>query len=161
MKMLISTLCFVFSASAFGNAFDGFIGKYKTIGEPAIQYLNATYCNRFDFENITGLEIKADTNGFKQSHVLYILNPNGQSGHPVSDFYETSPTEPSLGTYAKTTGSSDFASNDWGNFGSGEDQRLVVTIKKKGNDFIFSMAEELIQQGAVEAACYYQVEMQK
>lgn len=161
MKMLITTLSFMLSVSAFANSFDRFIGKYKVVGAPAIQKQNAKSCNRFFFKDITGLEIKADTSGFKQSHVLFILNPSGWSAHPVADYYEKTDTNPSRGTYANTTGSGDMASNDWGSFGREDNERLVVTIKKSGNEFVFSMAEELVLQGTVTAACYYQVQMQK
>lgn len=155
------TLGFLFSVSAFANSFDGFIGKYKTSGTPTIQNQNAKFCNRFNFKSITGLEVKADTAGYKQSHVLYILNPSGWSGHPVMDFLDKSEFNPSVGSYAKTTGSADVASNDWGSFGMEENERLVVSIKKNGNNFIFTMAEELVSKGSVVAACYYQVGLQK
>lgn len=152
MKFLLTAFSLFLSISAFGNSFDGFIGEYKVSGTPSIKAEKTKFCNRFDFKSIKGFEVKSDSTGYKQSHVLYFMNRNGWSGHPVMDYVDTA------GSYAKTTGSSDWASNEWGS-GTPENEKLTVTLSKKEATYLLTMSEELVSKGTVIAACYYQVSL--
>lgn len=162
MKGIILAACLAISSSAFANPFDGFIGEYKVNGSPTIRAQNAKWCNRFDFKNIVGLKVAKDTNGYAQSHVLYILNPAGWSGHPTMDF-DYKNEFGTGGSYAKSTGSSNSASNVWASFSINpqETESLTVSIEKLGSEFAFSMSEELKQNSVLTAGCYYQVKLLK
>jgi hypothetical protein len=158
--ILMSLLSLLTSSLALANAFDNFIGEYKTSSSPQITAKNAKWCNRFDFKNIVGLKVEANTKGSDQSHVLYILNTSGWSGHPIMDFAYTNEFRTG-GSYAKTSGSSSTALNEYGTWGSNpnEKESLTVTIEKTGADFIFSMNESLFQNTVFTAGCSYQVKL--
>lgn len=160
MKSLVIALGLVLSSSAFAHSFDAFVGNYKAIGEPKIESENAQYCNRFLFRSFSGVEVKADTLGYKQSHVLYVLNAlGGWFAHPVSDYTDKNVFNPEVGVSATSTGTQDFASNKWTSFGLLQNSSLTVTIQKHDNHFVFQMAEEVIEKDVVKSACYYEAEM--
>lgn len=159
MRILIIAISFLFSASAFANSFNNFVGKYDVEGDAKVENVNAGFCNRFNFKEISSFEVKKDTEGYKQSHMLYFHHSYGWSGHPVMDFKDKSEFDPSIGTYAKTTGSSGNARNEYGSFGLEENDRLTVSIARAGSGYTLAMAEELIVRGTVTAACYYEVNL--
>jgi len=144
---------------AFANQFDNFIGEYKTSSQVQI-IKNAKWCNRFNFKEIVGLKVEANTQGYEQSHVLYILNPHGWSGLPVMNYdqkgdFMTSPN------WARTTGSANLASNEWGSLVGDEKETLTVSIEKTGLDYTFSMVEALNENSVLTASCSYQVKLVK
>jgi hypothetical protein len=162
MKSLTIIATFLFSAAAFANPFDGFIGEYKVNGSPQITNNNAKWCNRFDFKNITGLKVEKDTSGYQQSHVIYIQKPNGWSGHPTMDFSYTNDLK-NGGSYAKTSGSNALASNEYGTWGLNpiQNETLTVSIEKSAAGYTFNMAEVLYENSVLTAACYYRAQLTK
>lgn len=162
MKSLFIIATFLISATASANSFDDFVGEYKVTGSPQITNDNAKWCNRFDFKNIVGLKVEKNTDGYQQSHMIYIQKPNGWSGHPTMDFSYTNEFK-NGGTYAKTSGSSALASNEYGTWGVNPNQKetLIVSIEKSAAGYTFKMAEALYKNSVLTAACYYQVQLTK
>lgn len=161
--ILMSLLSVVTSSVALANVFDNFIGEYKTSSVRQITAENAIWCNLFGFRNIIGLKIEANTKGVAQSHALYILDPTGWSvGHPIKDFDDTSNFSKE-GNYAKTSGSSSIASNEYGSWSQNpiDKEILTVTIEKTGVDFTFSMYEAIFMDMVLAEACSYQVKLVK
>jgi hypothetical protein len=150
------------SICAFANPFDAFVGQYDVSGSPQIKNEKAKRCNRFDFKNIIGLKVEKNSNGYQQSHMLYLLKPNGWSGHPTEEFSYTNELK-NGGSYAKTTGSAASAVNESGTWGANppEKETLTVSIEKSGAGYILKMVEALYENTVLTAACYYQVQLIK
>lgn len=162
MNHLLIILTLSFTAAAIANPFDAFEGEYKVSSSPQIKSENAKECNRFDFKNINGLKVEKNTNGYQQTHVLKVITPYGWSGVPVMDFNYTNPFN-SAGSYAKTTGSTSFASNEYGTWVNKTDHKetLMVSLENSASGYNFKMTEALYENSVLSAACYYQVQITK
>jgi len=157
MRNVLVAVSLVASATAHSNPFDHFIGTYTVKGPPAIRNERANSCNRFDFKSLTRFEVKADTNGYRQSHQLYFHGPNGAYNFPVMDYLTRNEIDPESGTYAKTLGSVTNAVSEFGAFSRSESRKVVVAIARKDGTYELSMSEEAMNsKGTVEAGCYYQ-----
>ncbi len=161
MKKWILTLGFLISASAFANPFDTFLGNYKVVGSPHVRIENAKFCNRFNFKNVSELAVVANSKGHKQSHLITLSTSTGWSSHPIMDFDFKNQLNPTMGSFAKTSGGKDSATNEWGQYGAPENDVLSVTMKRQGNQYSFVMNEERLSQGRVVHGCYYSVDLQR
>ena len=162
MKILLSALFLISSASAFANEFDNFVGDYTVSGAPTINADRATFCNHLDFKNLTGLTIAQDTKGYKQSHMIHFINASGWYGAPVMDFDYTNDWH-SGGSFAKTTGNATSATNVEGSWGTNPITRdtVTITIEKTGGGYALSMQQAHFENSSLSAACYYQVALTK
>lgn len=155
MKILI-LLMSLFTAQAFANPFDSFVGKYKLEGKVQIKSFNAKACIRHAIPNLTGIEVKQDTKGYKQSHMIYLHNPSGWSGRPVMQ-YEDRPDylNPSTVYISKVQGGVNFAelieSSNAKEFHADK-----FSLERQADKIVFKFAEEYIKNGTVDAGCYYQ-----
>jgi hypothetical protein len=155
MKISI-LLMSLFAVQAFANPFDAFVGKFTLDGKVQIRNFNAKACIRYGIPNLTGIEVKQDTNGYKQSHLIYLNNPSGWSGLPIMQ-YEDRPDylNPSIVYISKVQGGANFAelvetSN------SNEYYADKFSLKRTANKIIFNFTEEYIKNNSIEAGCYYQ-----
>ncbi len=150
--LLISLL----SVQAFANPFDGFVGKYALAGKVHIKNLNAKGCIRYGIPQMTGIEVKQDTKGYKQSHVVYIVTASGWSGLPVMQ-YEDRPDylNPSVVYVSKVQGNANYAELVQG---SNAKQYFAdrFSFERKAGQIIFNFSEEYTKEGKLQAACYYQ-----
>lgn len=156
MKYSILTILMLFSFTARANSFDQFIGKYFVSSKPLIKAVNAKDCNRFLFSGMTGISIQPDVTGYKQSHVVYFLNPSGWSGFPISEYTDRSEFDPFLIFYGKITGTANRASHQEGS-NSLNFRHTNLTLQKIDSEYVLNFAEEFVVQGVVTGGCYYQV----
>jgi hypothetical protein len=165
MKSVFVFLVFLISAAAASaNPFDSFPGEYSVVGTPVIQKSGeARECIRFGFQYLVGFSVIADTTGYHQSYMLH-FNFNGGSigtgwfGHPIMDYGDPLDTS---STYAKTTGDSNLAQNEWTSTVGQNSEPLIVSIQRDGRQFILKMTESYIEKGVVAASCLYQATLVK
>lgn len=156
MKLLV-VASMLFSINAFANPFDSFVGKYKVDGTVSVKNHNAKACIRYGLPKITGVEVKPDTNGYKQSHVIYLLNSSGWSGLPVMQYEDKSDFDSTV-YYARVSGGSNSASNVWGSTAA-EHYQDKFSIERSGTNLTFNFSEEYVVNGTVTAGCYYQAKL--
>lgn len=158
MKILV-LLASVFTSSVFANPFDAFEGRYKLDGQVQVRKYNVDSCDRHGIPSLTGIEVKKDSNGYKQSHLIYINVPSGWNGIPVMQ-YEDRPDylNPSVVYYSKVQGGKDLAQLIEG---SNRDKFYSVKFlfERKAGKVLFKFDEEYLNKGVVEVGCYYQVEL--
>jgi hypothetical protein len=156
MKILILS-SLLFSISAFANPFDSFVGKYKVEGPVNVKNYNAKACIRYGLPNITGIEVKTDTNGYKQSHLIYLISSTGWSGLPVMQYEDRSDFDSTI-FYARISGGSSTASNTWGSTAM-EHYEDKFSFERAGSSLTFNFSEEYVVNGKINAGCYYQVQL--
>ncbi|MBY0371286.1 hypothetical protein K2X33_11405 [bacterium] len=156
-------LAALISTTASANPFDAFVGEYKTVGAPLIRNQNAKECNRFDFKNITGLKVEKDTSGYKQSHMVYVLTSSGRSGLAVME-YAFDGDLGTGGSYAKTSGNSTTAYNEFGTRGTNpsRNETLAASVEKSAAGYTFKLTEALYEPSTtLTASCHYSVLLTK
>lgn len=147
----------LFSTSSFANPFDSFIGKFQIDGKIQIKNLNAKACIRYSIPNLTGIEVKQDKNGYKQSHMIYLNNPNGWSGIPVMQFEDRPDYLDQSVVYAsKVQGDLNFAEVIH-NSNAKEYLSDDFSLERQNGKIILRFSEEAIKNNTVIAGCYYQV----
>ena len=156
MKNFIFIIGTVFSISSYANSFDHFVGRYAVSSKPIIQAVNAKYCNRLFFSAITGIDIQSNTEGYKQSHVIYFLTPIGWSGFPISEYSDRSDWVPTVIHYAKVSGGASQATYEEGSRGP-QFNYTNLTIQKTDSNYILNLRDERFEQGSVVSGCYYQI----
>ncbi|MBO9666521.1 MAG: hypothetical protein J7501_06865 [Bdellovibrio sp.] len=158
-KIFLFLSVFMTAMVSKANSFDQFVGEYSIVGAPLAQKSgSARGCIRFGFDKMIGLSVIADTEGYKQSHMLHFNVSTGWFGHPIMDFNDLTSNS---GSYAKTTGGTDFAQNEWTSVSGDNSTPLFVSIQKDGNQYILKMTESYIEKGNNVGSCYYQATLIK
>lgn len=166
MKNLAIFAFALIGSAAQANPFDNFIGEYSISGSPKIEkYGSARECIRFTFESLKGFSVIADTNGYRQTHMLHfnIDSPSigkGWMGHPVME-YDYKNEFGIGGSYAKTSGDSNFAQNEFTSWDVHSSAPLVVSIQRDGGNYRLRMKESQVDNGQLKAACSYEATLIK
>lgn len=162
MKSFLLASAFLVSTSVFANSFDNFIGEYKVSGSPVIKMENAKWCNRFNFQKIVGLKVEVNTQGLNQSHIIYFQDQSGSYGYPAMDYNYTNDYGTG-GGYAKSTGTSNSASNEYGIWSINPNQKETtgLTVENVGTGYVVYLTEAYYENTTLVAACYYQVNLTK
>jgi hypothetical protein len=160
MKVIFTAATILFSASAFANPFDKFVGHYKVNGSPQITNESAKFCNRFDFKNVVRVRVERNSSGYQQTHLVYIENQTGWSVHPLTEFEYTDELKLG-GSYARTTGTDYSATNEYGAWSTNPDKKetLIIQLDRTSFGLVFSMNEALYENSGLKAACHYQVKL--
>lgn len=153
MKSFIFVI--LFALQTFANPFDAFIGKYSVQGKVQVKNVNTKGCIRYDIPNLTAVEVKKDTDGYKQSHMITLKNPSGESNLPVME-YKNYPdfTHPSIYYAAQTSGGANYAMNI-ANSNAGKHYADKFALERQSDKVVFTFAEETIQDGSIISGCYY------
>lgn len=153
MKSFIFVI--LFALQTFANPFDAFIGSYTVQGKVQVKNVNTKACVRYDIPNLTGIEVKKDTDGYKQSHLISLKNASGVSHLPVME-YKDSPDylHPSIYYSAQTSGGANYAMNV-ASSNTGKHYADKFALERQSDKIIFTFVEEFIQDGRVVSGCYY------
>lgn len=154
MKLLILLMSLT-AAPSFANPFDSFIGQYKVEGKIEIRNFKAKGCIRYGIPDLKSIEVKQDSQGYKQSHFIYLFNSMGWNGLPVMQYEDRSEFDPSVLYFARVSGGSNLATNFWGS-NSKEHFEDRFSLQRIGDKVVFSFSEEYIENNEVTAGCYYQ-----
>jgi len=153
-----------------GNIFDDYIGQYEVANKPIIKNDHANSCNRYFFQDLTGVEISKQSSRAKQSHVIkFHFDANGMKGwigHPIEDHHTVNDELKDFGVQTTTSARSRTVVNGVHNvrshhtYGTYNDkvEQHSVRIEKSGGGFVFKMHESLVQAGRSHS-CSYRVKL--
>jgi hypothetical protein len=165
MRFLIALFALMATSVALANPFDAFVGDYTLVGKSVIQKSgSARECIRFNFENLVGFSVVADTAGYQQTHMLHFVfdgtSGHGWFGHPVME-YNYKNEFGTGGSYAKTSGDQNIAKNEYTTWSNNSIEPLTVSIQRSGSQYLLLMTEVYSRNSQVEASCTYQATLNK
>lgn len=163
---IVFTILMAFPLISFANSFNNFTGSYDVASTPQIENINAGSCTRYAFKSLEKVIIVKDNSGYQQSHIIKFVTKLNNSpftvSHPIMDYRnELGVFNPKdIVNYAKTTGSTSFASNEIGTQTPNLIEKHIVSIKKVNGTYQFEMVEKLLNSNG-NHLCTYRVELNK